>query len=68
MASSGRLCIGMPQVLPLPSEYILTTLSQLVYGTFMFNDLVRPPIKALLPQGQETEREELLPEDPIEHM
>ncbi|KIW74036.1 hypothetical protein PV04_02104 [Phialophora macrospora] len=40
----------------------------LVYGTFMFNDLVRPPIKALLPRGLEAEREELLPEEPIEHM
>jgi hypothetical protein len=41
----------------------------LVYGTFMFNDLVRPPIKACLPKREETEhREELLPEDPIEHM
>src|SRR5277367_5323023 len=41
----------------------------LVYGTFMFNDLVRPPIKACLPKREEMEhREELLPEDPIEHM
>ncbi|OAP58147.1 hypothetical protein AYL99_07237 [Fonsecaea erecta] len=40
----------------------------LVYGTFMFNDLVRPPIKALLPQRREGEREELLPEDPVEHI
>lgn len=41
----------------------------LVYGTFMFNDLVRPPIKALIPSRREVEeREELLPEDPIEHM
>ena len=40
----------------------------LVYGTFMFNDLVRPPIKACLPRREEMEhREELLPEDPIEH-
>lgn len=35
----------------------------------MFNDLVRPPIKALIRQRQEgEEREELLPEEPIEHM
>merc|ERR1711881_376737 len=27
----------------------------LVYGTFMFNDLVRPPIKALLPRREELE-------------
>ncbi|KIW96524.1 uncharacterized protein Z519_03593 [Cladophialophora bantiana CBS 173.52] len=41
----------------------------LVYGTFMFNDLVRPPIKALLPQRREgEEREELLPEEPVEHI
>jgi drug/metabolite transporter (DMT)-like permease len=41
----------------------------LVYGTFMFNDLVRPPIKALMPPRRELEeREELLPEEPIEHM
>ena len=41
----------------------------LVYGTFMFNDLVQPPIRALIPRRQEMdEREDLLPEDPIEHM
>lgn len=41
----------------------------LVYGTFMFNDLVRPPIKACLPRREEREeREALLPEDPIEHI
>ena len=41
----------------------------LVYGTFMFNDLVRPPIKACLPKREEMEhREELLPENPVEHM
>jgi hypothetical protein len=41
----------------------------LVYGTFMFNDLVRPPIKALMPSKREEEaREQLLPEEPIEHM
>lgn len=35
----------------------------------MFNDLVRPPIKALLPQRQDSEeRSELLPEEPIEHI
>ncbi|KAJ9496337.1 hypothetical protein LTR99_005528 [Exophiala xenobiotica] len=42
----------------------------LVYGTFMFNDLVRPPIKALLPrrEGEAEEHGGLLPEEPIEHM
>ena len=37
----------------------------LVYGTFLFNDIVRPPMKACL-RRQRTEH--LLPEDPIEHM
>jgi hypothetical protein len=36
----------------------------LVYGTFLFNDLIRPPLKACV----EPEGEVLLPEDPIEHM
>jgi len=45
----------------------------LVYGTFLFNELVRPPIKALIPREQRNgnaheERESLLPEEPIEHM
>ncbi|KAF2020598.1 MFS general substrate transporter [Aaosphaeria arxii CBS 175.79] len=35
----------------------------LVYGTFLFNDLVRPPLKACV----ERKHEQLLPEDPIEH-
>lgn len=43
----------------------------LVYGTFLFNDLVRPPIKALLPTGGDAVRRRrgsLLQEEPIEHM
>ena len=36
----------------------------LVYGTFLFNDFVRPPLKACL----RPRKQELLPEDPIEHM
>ncbi|KAH7135849.1 integral membrane protein [Dendryphion nanum] len=36
----------------------------LVYGTFLFNDLVRPPLKACIERGPS---EPLLPEDPIEH-
>ena len=41
----------------------------LVYGTFMFNDLVRPPIKACFPRRADSEaRTDLLPEEPIEHM
>jgi drug/metabolite transporter (DMT)-like permease len=42
----------------------------LVYGTFLFNDLVRPPIKALMPSPAEARRRRgsLLQEEPIEHM
>ena len=36
----------------------------LVYGTFLFNDLVRPPLEACVRRQR---YEELLPEDPIEH-
>ncbi|KAF7589439.1 hypothetical protein BBP40_004276 [Aspergillus hancockii] len=39
----------------------------LVYGTFLFNDIVRPPLKACLPRDLR-EREVLLPEEPIEHI
>ncbi|KAJ5332191.1 uncharacterized protein N7506_005974 [Penicillium brevicompactum] len=39
----------------------------LVYGTFLFNDIVRPPLKACLP-SEHREGEVLLPEDPIEHI
>jgi hypothetical protein len=35
----------------------------LVYGTFLFNDLIRPPLKACV----ERKPEPLLAEDPIEH-
>jgi hypothetical protein len=35
----------------------------LVYGTFLFNDLVRPPMKVCI----ERKHEDLLPEDPLEH-
>ena len=38
----------------------------LVYGTFLFNDIVRPPLKACVGGGQK--REVLLAEEPIEHM
>ncbi|KAF2428797.1 integral membrane protein [Tothia fuscella] len=34
----------------------------LVYGTFLFNDLVKPPMKACLDGGVEEEDDELLPE------
>lgn len=37
----------------------------LVYGTFLFNDIIKPPLKACM-RRQRTEH--LLPEDPIEHM
>lgn len=40
----------------------------LVYGTFLFNDIVRPPLKACLPQNGRQEGEVLLPEEPIEHI
>lgn len=40
----------------------------LVYGTFMFNDLVRPPLKACMPKRKDLEtRGELLPEEPNVH-
>ncbi|KAL4896593.1 hypothetical protein BDV59DRAFT_171026 [Aspergillus ambiguus] len=39
----------------------------LVYGTFLFNDIVRPPLKACLPH-EVRQRELLLPEEPIEHL
>ncbi|KAJ5084505.1 hypothetical protein NUU61_009084 [Penicillium alfredii] len=39
----------------------------LVYGTFLFNDIVRPPLKACLPR-ERREGELLLPEEPIEHL
>jgi len=37
----------------------------LVYGTFLFNGLVRPPLKSCMPNEQV---DELLPEEPIEHV
>ena len=41
----------------------------LVYGTFLFNDLIRPPMKACIPRRENlVGREELLPEEPIEHI
>jgi drug/metabolite transporter (DMT)-like permease len=40
----------------------------LVYGTFLFNDIVQPPLKACLRDGYHTKKHEpLLPEEPIEH-
>jgi hypothetical protein len=39
----------------------------LVYGTFLFNDIVRPPLKTCLPRVQ-VDQEEIFPEDPIEHI
>lgn len=49
----------------------------LVYGTFLFNDIVRPPLKACIPASLRAEPEDgllarrrgsLLPEEPIEHL
>ena len=37
----------------------------LVYGTFVFNDIVQPPLRACV---RKKRHEELLPEEPIEHM
>ena len=37
----------------------------LVYGTFLFNDIVQPPLRACV---RKKRHEELLPEEPIEHM
>ncbi|KAJ5852124.1 uncharacterized protein N7529_011509 [Penicillium soppii] len=39
----------------------------LVYGTFLFNDIIQPPLKACLP-SERREGEILLPEEPIEHI
>src|SRR5690606_766325 len=39
--------------------------AMLVYGTFLFNELVRPPIKRWIVKE---DRRELFPEEPIEHM
>ncbi|KAJ5315735.1 hypothetical protein N7476_006042 [Penicillium atrosanguineum] len=39
----------------------------LVYGTFLFNDIVQPPLKACLP-SHAREGQVLLPEEPIEHI
>ncbi|PYI17821.1 putative integral membrane protein [Aspergillus japonicus CBS 114.51] len=39
----------------------------LVYGTFLFNDIIQPPLKACLPRDRR-ERVILLPEEPIEHI
>ncbi|RAL09937.1 putative nucleotide-sugar transporter [Aspergillus homomorphus CBS 101889] len=39
----------------------------LVYGTFLFNDIVQPPLKACLPRDRR-DRVILLPEEPIEHI
>lgn len=38
----------------------------LVYGTFLFNDIIRPPLRACLPR--DLRHRELLEEEPIEHM
>jgi hypothetical protein len=37
----------------------------LVYGTFLFNNIVKPPLKSCVVSRMEAE--ELLPEEPIEH-
>lgn len=40
----------------------------LVYGTFLFNDIVRPPLKACLPREESRRQALVLPEEPIEHI
>ncbi|KAF3921109.1 hypothetical protein AA313_de0209642 [Arthrobotrys entomopaga] len=40
----------------------------LVYGTFLFNEIIHPPLQACRPNRPIEAREELLPEEPIEHM
>ncbi|KAM5471407.1 hypothetical protein MferCBS49748_001953 [Microsporum ferrugineum] len=42
--------------------------AMLVYGTFLFNDIITPPLKACLPSPGEPAHERLLPEEPIEHI
>ncbi len=37
----------------------------LVYGTFLFNEIAQPPLRVCIRRHK---RDELLPEDPIEHM
>jgi len=41
----------------------------LVYGTFLFNDIINPPLKACMDRRSEStgESDELLPEHPVEH-
>ncbi|RMJ28178.1 integral membrane protein [Aspergillus sp. HF37] len=41
--------------------------AMLVYGTFLFNDIIRPPLKACLPRDLR-DRRDLLEEEPIEHL
>ncbi|EWC44060.1 hypothetical protein DRE_01412 [Drechslerella stenobrocha 248] len=58
------LALGWERFLPLQ----LLGFALLVYGTFLFNEIVQPPMRACLPSRPAEAREELLPEDPIEHM
>lgn len=41
----------------------------LVYGTFLFNDIVNPPLKACMDKNRDPapESDDLLPEHPVEH-
>ncbi|KAJ6258412.1 hypothetical protein Dda_6452 [Drechslerella dactyloides] len=58
------LALGWERFLPLQ----LLGFGLLVYGTFLFNEIVQPPMRACLPPRPAEAREELLPEDPIEHI
>ncbi|KAF3491600.1 uncharacterized protein GIQ15_01117 [Arthroderma uncinatum] len=43
--------------------------AMLVYGTFLFNDIITPPLKACLPSpDEESHHQRLLPEEPMEHI
>ncbi|KAF3931036.1 hypothetical protein ABW20_dc0103838 [Dactylellina cionopaga] len=58
------LGLGWEKFIPLQ----LLGFGLLVYGTFLFNEIIKPPMKACLPDRPAEAREELLPEEPIEHM
>lgn len=59
------LGLGWESFIPLQ----LVGFGMLVYGTFVFNEIINPPLQRCIPRRPEdAAREELLPEDPIEHM
>jgi hypothetical protein len=38
----------------------------LVYGTFLFNNIIRPPLERCVPQAERSEA--VVPEEPVDHM